>query len=112
MVCDGCSQPEPQPKKVANWQVWYDDKSIHRSQTTAWSDLPKDGVLVVMLYFSDGTRRVMSGADYYFQQADIFGCSTNETEEEVRRRYSGAEIIRGKWTDDATMDWVNKQLME
>lgn len=112
MACEGCPQPEPQPKKVAGWRVWYDDKSIHRSQATVWRNLPKDGALAVMLDFSDGTRRVMSGADYYFRQAEIFGCSTNETEEEVARRYPGAEIIRGKWTDDATMDWVNRQLAE
>lgn len=59
---------------------------------------------VWMLYFRDGTRRIMHGNDYYFWQDNgsddgIYGQSD---ELDIAARYPGAYIIAGQLIDDTT----------
>ncbi len=50
---------------VVGWKAWYDGDRFFTSATTAWAALPALGVLVIMLYFAGGLRRVMAGTEYY-----------------------------------------------
>jgi hypothetical protein len=62
-------------------------------------DWPSDGVLVLMLYLSDGGRQVMMGNDTYFYapSTGAYG-HNNDTPESVRARYGpDAIVLRGMW---------------
>jgi len=88
-----------------------------------WEDLPDDGLLGIRWYedkFKEpdpngNTVRIglkMTGMDYYFQAPGpngiIMGADIDHREvdrkEEIQRRYPGAVVKRGKWTDPDTFD--------
>lgn len=104
--------------RVIAWRAFYRGSRVYTSERTVWEDLPGDGVLSIVLYFDeaapsrDPLRRIMEGSDYYFrapgESGPIFGHS-DETPESIRRRYPGASIKRGQWTDDETMHRITQQ---
>ena len=59
---------------VAGWRVWVDDGAggiaRYNSRDHQWSDFPVSTMVVTMLYFDNGTRRVMSGSEYYWRLYD------------------------------------------
>ena len=57
---------------VVGWKAWYTNNRFYSSATSTWTILPNFGVLVIMLYFADGTRRVMGGTEYYVWDANGF----------------------------------------
>lgn len=90
------------------WLAWYTEGRRYSSDETAWDDLPDDGALLFVVYFDRTTpggvrhKRILSGADYYFRQGPLLA-DTNDPPDEIRRRYPGAVIKRGKWTTDDDM---------
>ena len=102
--------------KVIGWRVWYDNGSQYSSKEIKWCKLFDDGVISVVLYFDDKTRRIMDGSDWYFKAVGtddyIYG-QNNDTVEENKKRY-GKDIIlkRGKWTDEETMYKIQKEVTE
>lgn len=108
MACVNCDDD----KIVAAVAVWYED-GPKDGCGDAWSSLPDDGVQAVVLTYLDGTRRILSGNDFYFQAsgpADRIYGSNNHLDN--AQRYENAVILRGRWTDDATFSWVSRKMME
>ena len=91
-------------KTTVGWQVWYDDGSIYDSDNSDWSDLPDDGVLVKMIYYSDGTRQIQQGADYFFiaqhHSGEEIHANSTKTIPEIKDRYQNPIIKKGRWAPD------------
>lgn len=91
-----------EPRTTLGWRCWYDDDSVYDSRTTAWADLPDDGLLVKMIYYSDGTRQVQQNS-FYFEAEHHSGepiRGTFEFEADVRTRYRNPVIKKGRWAPD------------
>lgn len=92
---------------VARWRVWYVGGGTYDGETfNDWQQLAADGVLTVMLWFEDGTRRVEQGNDFYFATPNGVYGHNDHPQEETERRYPGASVKRGMWTTDAEMQRV------
>lgn len=98
---------------VQRWSVWFvGGERIDGESFEDWRALPDDGVLTVMLWFDDGTRRVEQGNDFYFATPDGVYGHNDHPQEETERRYPGASVKRGKWTTDAEMHRVAAEAIE
>lgn len=105
--------------KVKGLRAWYADGSVHTAPPGHWAALPDDGVLAVVLYFDEQTpsghplRRTMMGHDFYFKAPGPFGVifaeATYTTTDNIARRYPGAEIKLGMWTDDDTIQRIQEE---
>ena len=93
-------------RELFAWRIWYTDDRHYNSEYHEWNEIPDDGVLCLKLYYHDtagdsGIRYtlLLDGDDHYFHVPDtnLFG-SSNDPVEEIRERYPGAVIKRGKWT--------------
>ncbi len=103
--------PTALPLKVIGWSVWYED-SFYTSHDTRWGDLPDDGVQVMYLYKSDGRRLHCSGDSSYFHvPPDVWGSNRDEPNE-VRKRYPGAIVKRGKWTSLEKLQAIEKKAVD
>lgn len=101
---------------VEGWRAYYTDGRAFDSATHDWVDLPDDGLLVLVIYYDrwsgDGTvqqRMTLDGDDHYFHVpgTELFGCN-NDPIEEIERRFPGAVVKRGKWTE-ATEFYYTKE---
>lgn len=81
------------------WRAWYVGGRVLDSRDCAWDDLPDDGVLVVVQFHDDGTRRFAAGDDWYFM-LDGTLAHNSDTRAENERRYPGAVLKRGMWASD------------
>lgn len=113
MACKGCKKEgeTQEPQIVVGWKAYMVTGQVYAGRTLAdWRDLPDDGVLVVMLYYdkfcTQGQtryRRILQGNDWYFIAPgvldQVYGHG-NESPDEIARRYPGAVVKRGQWTDD------------
>lgn len=103
--------------KVIGWRTWYADGKKYNSKDMRWNDLPDDGVLVIMLYFDNKTRRIMDGSSWYFRVKDksggfIYG-ENDDSPEENRKRYGESiSLKRGKWTTEKIMQDFQKEAMD
>ncbi len=93
------------------WKAWYADNSVRSSATDSTSDLPRDGVVVIMLW-TDGGQVILEGTDYYFVLDEVWGqAMPNDyppgTPEAVaagiEARYPGARVLRGQQVSDNQM---------
>jgi hypothetical protein len=96
------------------WRAWYTGRRVFFGEGLEdWRALPDDGVLTVMLYHEDGTRRVQQGNDFYFaapsDAGEVFGHSDDL---DIEGRYPGASVKRGMWTTDAEMGRVGREAIE
>jgi hypothetical protein len=93
--------------KVIGWRAWFDDNAVFEG-TEGFDSLPEDGVLVIMLYHKDGTKRILIGSDYYFSakhsEGWIYG---NERYPPDSTRYTDLCILRGRWVPDHVMARIN-----
>lgn len=100
------------------WKVWYTEGRIFEgSSGEEFAALPDDGFLGMTVCYPDGTRRVASGDDYYWtapgDAGPIYAHGTiNLTPEIIAKRYPGASIKLGHWTDEQTMRDVSAAMME
>lgn len=108
--------------KVIAWKAWYCGGMAVCSTEAEWENLPDDGMLGYVVLFNelkeDGKHhhRISTGRDWYWKSAGmrddpIYGYSNDEPEE-IRRRYPGANLKRGKWTDDPEMYRVSAEMAE
>lgn len=92
---------------VAGWSAYYSGGKTFSSKDTLPTDLPQTGMLVWMLYFNDGTRRVLESNDRYFWHdngsPDGIFANTDESAFDVANRYVGAHIIEGELVSDTEM---------
>ena len=114
--------------EIIIWHAWFVDipqtKLIHfTSNDRTWEELPRDGMIgcaFVSEVRSDDRHSVwnFNGYDLYFKadgiNGPIFACDIEAREinkyDEINKRYKNASIIRGIWTDEATMLYVKKKL--
>lgn len=101
--------------KVIGWRLWFDDMSEYASagrRECKWNELPRDGFVAGVLYLDkvdkSGVRhrRMLSGHDRIFRaegSVDFIYAESNDPLEEIKARYKNPSIIRGRWTDEATM---------
>jgi hypothetical protein len=99
------------PKKVVGWRVWTDDGGCWSSDQHDFVELPRDGVLGMVVHFADRTRRVATGADYYFRASGNEGVIMgSDMQLPTPDRYRELIVLRGRWTDDITMSRVETDL--
>lgn len=100
--------------RVVGWRCWFEDETtpgklrVYDSQTSNWSDLPKTGLLVKMIYYDNGGKQIQT-ADWYIETPHPKGiirrtCSDNQ-ENEMRKKYPQGVFIKGDWTVD---EWHNE----
>ena len=104
-------------REVLGLMAWYDGGQIFKVVTPLdFAELPDDGVLEIVVYFDDGRRNFLGAMDYYFYapHADgpIYGSDIHTTADEIRRRYPGAVVKRGKWVPEATMARVTAEALD
>lgn len=94
-------------KAVIGWLAVYAGGSVYTSEDGPWETLPEDGILGVVLCENTRTeagaytRQILSGNDHYFHvPPDVWG-SSDDPADEIRRRYPGAWVKRGKWVSAA-----------
>lgn len=94
------------------------------SETTPWEDLPSDGCLGFVFYYSsvggDGRhlRWELSAYDWYFKadgmNGPVYGSDVDQREldrpSDIRSRYTGATLVRGIWTDEETIRIVQDEM--
>lgn len=109
--------------RVIAWKAWFAGGAAYCSSGTRWEELPSDGMLGVVTVFDErhtGTgerlRRVINGRDWYWTAPapdgeTIYGYSDDDPEE-IRDRYPGAVLVRGKWTSDPEMARVSLEMQE
>lgn len=97
MACNDCRQ-------VIGWRVWCDDDRVWDSAHHTWADVPDDGLLVRVIYYSDD-RREIQALDYFYEAPHaasgetIYGAGTPT--DEIGTRYPGAVIKRGRWAPES-----------
>ena len=116
--------------KVVAWKAWFVDVPKQKvlkefsSKTTEWTRLPRDGAVGFVLFSTpkdEGGRYgtlPMQGYDRYFRAKGMFhyiyGCDVDSREidlaSDIRRRNTAPSIIRGIWTDDATVVLVRERI--
>lgn len=52
------------PLPIIGWKVWYADHVVACTEQS-WSDAPRAGVQVLMIYHPEGRRTVVCGRDEY-----------------------------------------------
>ena len=105
-----------EPRTVLGIDVWYDDMKYRITTSEAWAALPEDGIVEVLVHYSDGRKNTFGGHDFYFYaphvEGPIYGSTSNTTRKEIKRRYPGAVVKLGKWVPEATLCRVQKEAAE
>jgi len=104
-------------KEVLGWIAWFDDKKKYNSKETLWDDLPSDGCLIVNVFSKIEDQPnilclTLNSDDWYWKQVRedgdiIYGSDTKQTEQEIKDRYPGAVLLRGRWASEEIMNFVN-----
>ncbi len=97
--------------KVIGWHAWYADGSQYDSKDLTWCDLPDDGVVVIYLYKEGGYRESMCGFDHYFKAGNVYGFN-NDSIKEIKKRYPGASVKKGKWVSHEDMERIQQDALE
>jgi len=96
------------------WRAWYTGGRVFDSATTLITDLPSDGVLVVIVYFAEEWapgkpyRQIMMGNDtYHFTPSTgVFGHSDDDVETVLERYGTDTIVARGQWVTPQEMQHV------
>lgn len=98
-----------------DWKAWYTRGRVYDSDDTDWKDLPRTGVLGVVVYLEPPYRRLESGGDWYYIE-DGEPVSTN-----THPQWGSwidppdapiDELKRGEGTSDEKWDKVHTEMME
>ncbi len=87
-------------KEYLGQRIWYSDGTV---TTDKWEDIPDDGILIKMLYYSDDTKQIQHGMDFYYESPHHSGeliRGTGMAKDEIAQRYPDAIIKRGQWAPD------------
>lgn len=92
---------------VIGWRVWTDDGAgrwnIASSRAIAWADV-SDLIIQLMLYFDDGTRRIMQGAEFYARSGDGSVGVRDWLQGPIRQTGEGIVAKAGKLVGDVAFD--------
>lgn len=95
---------------VQGWRAWIDNDAGGwrqvNSRTHAWNTDVGDNVIVIMLYFDDGTRRIMQGADHYARIGDGSVGIVNWFQGTIKLTDADAVSKLGKLVSDSTFEAV------
>jgi hypothetical protein len=85
------------PKKLVGWKACYDNGVDYSSAQYAWDSLPLFGLLVVVEFYSDGSKEKHYNKDYYVLDTNkIFG--TNNIHPYLTKL---GTVKQGRWCDNA-----------
>jgi len=99
---------------LIGWKAWVATQygfTRYNSLQHKWEDVPKDGMLALRTYESELKSNKTPvgfkflGCDYYFMAR-----RDKDVEKEIEKRYPGAIIRRGKWTDVVTFELARKEM--
>jgi hypothetical protein len=100
---------------ILGWRCWYEGDAVYQGRTfTEWQALPADGVIHVMVYYDQNDRSgkplrmSLQGHDHYFLTPNGVLGSNNDTLADIKQRYPGASIKRGKWVLADEQQKINK----
>lgn len=90
---------------ITGWRAYFHDGAIRTSKTfTSWSDLPTDGMIGLVVYFDDGTKRRSTGGDYFYLDTLIGKYGMDKGGQVgLAVKYPATFLVRGMWTDDENM---------
>ncbi len=90
---------------ITGWRAYFINGAIYTSKTTPdWIMLPTDGLLGLVTFYSDGTKRRVTGGDYFYYDPSAQKAGMDKgTFTDVSMKYPGSYYIRGKWTNDEAM---------
>lgn len=112
-MCD-CNIPKSDGY-VKSWRCWVEvgnDIKEFNSIDNDWCGVPDDGFQAMRVWYTDGTSRMISGNDFYFIQVHSKGLIFGQTNDlDVKQRYPGALIKRGKHIPDKLMKEVNEMML-
>lgn len=101
--------------KVLGWRFYIDGGFVFDSRNNNWNEVSSDGVIIGYLYKEQGYKEEMCGSDRYFQaphsEGIIYGHS-NDSEQEIKKRYPGAVVKRGKWVPPEVFSRIQKEAVE
>lgn len=96
---------------VIGHRIWFADGKVLDSKALSWKDMPKEGVLVIMVYYAELTpagkpfRRVIYSHDFYSKTGDEFTVS-DKSETDVKQKDPDAKKF-GLVSDDQMEKTVN-----
>lgn len=85
---------------------------VHGDGFDDWKAAPDDGVLRVDVQVSNDHTQALYGREQYFATPDGVWGHSDDSIEEVRKRYPGAAVKRGKWTTAPEMKAVQGLAVE
>lgn len=102
---------------IVGWKAWYTQNRVFSSDETDWRDLPKTGVLAVLVFFDERSssgayyKELLHGKRRYFRadgtaQEFIKGSLWNEKKLLDTYETTKEDIKEGIWDDDATVKKV------
>ena len=97
---------------ITGWRAYFHDGTIRTSKTfTTWNDLPIDGMLGLVVYFDDNTKRRSTGGDYFYLDTttDKYGMDKGN-QVDLAVKYPAAFLVRGIWTDDENMKRIEVRM--
>ena len=109
---------------IAGWKAWYTDNRVYRSNLRKWEDLPKEGVLLVMVYYDDMApngkpfRDIIHGSRRYFMatgsSGNLFLKGSLWNENKLLGTYSTKPewVKEGVWDDDETIKRVVQEALD
>jgi hypothetical protein len=106
MGCENCPEPVAKPQHAVRFKAWYTDGRVFEgSDPASWASLPSDGVLLVVVYFEDNTRRMCIGDDYYgaFTAKDGYWTIIHNSHTDNAERYPDVVWKRGCWASEAEL---------
>lgn len=60
---------------MEGWKAWYADGSIYDSRSTRWTELPKTGIIGVVVYYEKPYRNLVYGGDWYYIDGGVPTCT-------------------------------------
>lgn len=95
---------------VKGWRIWYDDETTFSSEDGSPEDAPVDGVLIIIEYFDDGTKRITQGMDYLYWNGEGWqGGNQADLDRWLRRDFPRVKL--GRWTTDTIYRQVESEAM-
>lgn len=96
-------------KSVVGWRAWYTEERRFSSADTDWTELPVDGVLVIVVYYDDGDRKHFDHREWYFHEPGTDFFAATDRLEQAYVRYPDVDFKRGKWTDQETFESARQE---
>ena len=82
--------------ELVGWKVYYDNGKEISSQDSSWEEIPFDGILALVEFYSDGRREVHHSRDYYILD-DGKAYGTNNIHPYLQKMRT---VKMGRWSKD------------